>query len=191
MMDEIQFGEYTVRQATAEDAALLGEWIRADADHAGRVPPEFFFEEEPGVGCYVLLDAEKKPVFFFRTENTVRMHIQFGPSETMLQKLRNKDGMIKGLDWLAGTVAKKGITEICFESSHPALVRTARSHMGFEAMPHEMVRNLILERLNQTFTEMSNRTDTIRKVSHLVTREAEHMRALARAKWKWGKTRST
>jgi|GEM_PF-2276416 len=150
MADLFQFGPYTVREATEDDRKLLEEWIAADPDHAAKkVQPEFFYEKQPGVGCYLLCDAEG-PIYFWKTSNVVRLDAQFGPSEHSADKLRNRDALIEGMDWLARMCAAKGATEILFDSVVPLLRRLAIRQMGCEAMPGELVRSLELERLKLT-----------------------------------------
>jgi hypothetical protein len=151
MKDLFQFGTYSVRQATARDHAVLRAWIAEDPDHAAkRIEPEFFIEEEPGVGCYLLSDAQG-PLFFFRTSNVVRLDTQFGPAETKGNRDRNRDGLIAGMDWAAALCARRGATEILFESKAPLLRRLAIHQMGCEAMPGELVRSLEPERCHVTF----------------------------------------
>ena len=146
MKDLFQFGEYTVRQATAADRQLLRTWIAADPDHDGKgIDPEFFYEEEPGVGCYLLSDKQG-PLFFWRTSNVVRLDTQFGPSKTADERFRNREGLIAGMNWIAGMCAVRGVTEILFESQNPLLRRLAIHQMGCVASPGELVRSLDLER---------------------------------------------
>jgi hypothetical protein len=151
MNEPVQFGEYTVRMATKEDRGLLERWIAADEDHRGRVPPEFFFTEEPGVGCYVLLNFHNDPVFFFRTSHVERLDVQFGPSGTREERKWNRDALSEGLDWFAAICATRGATEIIFESRNPLLRSLAIKQMGCAASQHELVRSLEPERCKVVF----------------------------------------
>lgn len=147
MSNEYKFaGGFTVRQATPEDRELLKEWIAGDPEHsAKKIPAEFFYDEEPGVGCYLMSD-ETGPLFFFRTANTVRLDSQFGPSHTDEERHRNREGLIRGMDWLAYRSALAGASEIIFDSVNPPLIRLAVQQMGCDASPHELVRSLEPER---------------------------------------------
>jgi hypothetical protein len=146
-----QFGPYCVREATIEDHDLIAQWIARDPEHvAKQIQPEFFYRNEPGVGCYLLLDAQG-PIYFWRTSNVVRLDSQFGPSDTPEQRERNREALVSGMDWLAGQCGTRGATEILFESVAPLLRRLAIQRMGCEAMPGELVRSLEPERRHVTF----------------------------------------
>ncbi len=142
---EYRFGPYTLRMATAEDAALAEKWIQADPFHRERVSADFFTKEEPGVGCYVLLDHDG-PIFFFRTENAVRVHIQFADPGLPSSRERNRDALRDGMDWLALQLAARSIYEILFDSNNPILRRMTEKRLSFVAAPDDLRRSLAPER---------------------------------------------
>ena len=153
MKDLFQFGQYTVRRVDETDRELLLQWIASDPEHAANgTTPEFFTEESLGTGCYLLSD-HNGPLFFFKTENTVRLHTQFGPSDTPEDRLRNRDGLVHGMDWLAKQCAARGASEILFESRAPMLIRLAVQQMGCTRSPFEIKRELLPERLGIAFLD--------------------------------------
>ena len=61
-----QFGDYTLRPATAEDLPLAVAWNAADPDHRWEAEQAgYWVEQQPYVNAYVLCDATG-PLFFFR-----------------------------------------------------------------------------------------------------------------------------
>jgi hypothetical protein len=61
-----QFGDYTLRPATAEDLPLAVAWNAADPDHRWEAEQKWYWvEQQPYVNAYVLCDATG-PLFFFR-----------------------------------------------------------------------------------------------------------------------------
>jgi hypothetical protein len=157
MTEPFKFGKYTMRQATADDRELIEQWIADDPAHkADGVPPEFFFEEEMGVGCYLVSDKDG-PIFFTRTSNTVRLDTQFGPHTSRDERERNREALIDGMDWLAAMCAAKGITEISFETNNPMLARLAVHKMGCRRSCNEMIRSLEPERHHLTIGDMARR----------------------------------
>lgn len=141
---EYRFGAYTLRMATEADRDLLAGWIAADPFHRGKIEPDFFLKEEPGVGCYILLDGDG-PLFFFRTENSVRVHIQFGGASAE-DRARNRNAMNDGMDWLSLQLAAKSIFEMTFDSGNPLLRSMARRRMRFVEAPEDLRRSLTAER---------------------------------------------
>ena len=152
MTELFHFGEYTILRAGPGDKLLIKQWIAADPTHAGVFEPSFFFEEEPGVGCYLVRD-QTGPLFFLRTANTVRVNIQFGPSHTEQERNRNRVALQKGLDWMAAVCASRGASEIVFDSKNKLLRVLAIHGMGFEARMDDLVRSLEPERSHVTFPE--------------------------------------
>lgn len=140
-----RFGPYTLRMATEADRALCAKWIEQDDWHKGKMDPDFFLEEEPGVGCYVLEDCDG-PILFFRTENTVRVHMQFDGRVNSASRERNREALLTGMDWLAMQLAAKSVVEMTFDSENPLLRASACKRLGFYKAPGDLRRNLDTER---------------------------------------------
>lgn len=143
--DVYRFGPYTLRMATAADAELCEKWIARDHWHKDKVSADFFLKEEPGIGCYVLEDHEG-PIFFFRTENTIRIHMQFDGCSAAATRERNREALLYGMDWLGMQLAAKGIVEMTFDSENPLLRASACKRLGFYKEPGELRRGLADER---------------------------------------------
>lgn len=140
-----RFGPYTLRMATPADRELCAEWIARDDWHKEKMDAEFFLKEEPGVGCYVLEDHEGA-ILFFRTENTVRLHMQFDGRFDSAARERNREALLTGMDWLAMQLAAKSIVEMTFDSDNPLLRLSACKRLGFHTAPGDLRRGLAAER---------------------------------------------
>lgn len=147
------FGQYTLRPATEADRAITEEWIDRDPFHKGLLDGKFFTQDEAGVGTYVVEDADGR-IFFLRTENAIRLQMQFSPSETQEQRDRIRDALIDGFSWISMELAKRGVTEILYRSKNPMLIRITEKRLGFQRSPQEMVRGLSAER---AFVEQENK----------------------------------
>src|SRR4051812_21095854 len=125
-----KFSEYTLRPVTLEDREHAAQWIAADPDHAGRVSPDFFVNPEPEAECFLLQDKWGEPIFYFKMERAVRLHIQFGPTANKDDRLRTMAALEAGLNWLERSSAKAGIRQIIFSSTFAPLVRFCQKHLG-------------------------------------------------------------
>lgn len=124
-------GEYVLRKATHEDEALAAAWIEGDPYHKGRVLPAYFIQEMPGEECWVFEDATG-PVFFFKTQQAVRLHIQFGPSTTRKDRTRNARGLEEGMRWLDEMLHVRGYREMVSNIDNPVLENFAMNRLGFK-----------------------------------------------------------
>lgn len=133
-----EFAGYQIRKANEADYERLMAWIAADADHRGRVQPEFFFKEEPGVECMVVeKDGEIK--FFFRLLRALRVDIQFGPSQTKEEKAENAAVLQDGFEWLMQMAQESGFRQVTFESESRELKAFTKRRFGFKESPHELL----------------------------------------------------
>lgn len=128
-----------LREATEADREQCEAWIAADPDHRGRVKADFFLKSSPGIECLVFEDKYGDPIFYFRQERALRIHIQFGPSETAEQIKRNVDGLAKGFAWLKERAAYSGFRQIIFQSTVQALVIFCKRRFGFAESKNELV----------------------------------------------------
>ena len=164
MSNSYTFGQYRLRPATEEDEALAAFWISRDPAHAETTPAEFFTRSEPGAECYVLEDADG-PVFFFKMTKAVRLDIQFDAGTTPLARERTREGLIEGMEWLAGVLGQSAVHQIIFDSIDPLLIRSTEKRLGFVRSPNELVRNVM----------PSVRREAVTPVSHETTQEQHEL----------------
>lgn len=138
--DGFTFGQYELRPATAEDADLAHEWTAADPAHAGIISPRFWLEQDRGVDCYLLSDAEG-PLFFFRMQRAARLFIQFSPTATAQ---RTRQGLEEGMKWLNMALATVSVTEILFDSASKLLRRFVTGKLGFRPQPESLSKSVHL-----------------------------------------------
>lgn len=165
-----RFSDYTLRPVTLEDREHAAQWIAADPEHAGRVAPEFFVpepeikdgrkESNPREECFLLQDKWGAPIFYFKMERAVRIHIQFGPTTTKDDRLRTMAALEAGLEWLSRSSAKAGIRQIIFSSTFAPLVRFCRKHLGFRESASELLRGVSIIREATQAAENSANTAT-------------------------------
>jgi len=133
------FGDYTLRPTEETDLARAVEWTAADADHAGRTRPEFWLEQTINRHSF-LLEDHKGPVFFFKVHrlsiSAVELHCQFPPMDESddgeRTRMRVMAAMIRGFDWLEGTMKLSKIRHIFFDSTHTPLRAFAVRRLGFK-----------------------------------------------------------
>jgi hypothetical protein len=65
-LSTLRFSAYTLRPAWEEDRMLAEQWTARDEDHAGKIDPAFWLEQQPGIDSVVVEDSQG-PVFFFKT----------------------------------------------------------------------------------------------------------------------------
>lgn len=117
----------------AEHGSLLGTWIAADPDHAGRTQAAIWLEPRAGVQNLIAVDQEG-PLLFLRCSNAMRLDIQFAPES----QLRTARALLSGLPWLAEEFRKQGYRELIFESRAARLVNFLE-RMGFRETSSEHV----------------------------------------------------
>lgn len=132
-------GAYRLRSAIKDqDHERLARFIEADADHRGRVKPEYFYNREPGIESYAIEDASGN-VVYFRITRCLRIDVQFGPSETPAQRAAIRDTLMDGFAWLIGQASRSGIRQIIFDSVSRPLIAFCKRRFRFEASPNEFV----------------------------------------------------
>lgn len=142
-----EFNGYKIRPATKEDLDLAAKFVEGCDDHRGRVAPEFFVTQQ-GCACFVMED-ETGPIFFFRTERVMRLHIQFGPATTRDEKHRNAVALIEGFAWLCQAALKAGYQEIISETPSKELAKFSKERFGFQESPNELVCGIVPPQPNQ------------------------------------------
>jgi hypothetical protein len=169
-----KFSEYTLRPVTLEDREHAARWIAADPEHAGKVEPEFFVNPEPEAECFLLLDRWGEPIFYFKMERAVRVHIQFGPTAaTKADRLRTMAALGAGLNWLERSSAKAGIRQIIFSSTFQPLIRYCKNKLGFRESASQLLRGVSITREAPPATEKSANT----AADYLQERQTSHVRS--------------
>ena len=136
-LNTLQFSGYTLRPVGAGDRELAAEWTAADPEHAGKIEPEFWLEQRPGVDSVLVIDA-KGPVFFFKaamyqggTKRTAQVFIQFMPCETEEDRERTREALMQGMQWLEPVLKQGGAEEIFFDSRERKLITFCVKRLGF------------------------------------------------------------
>ena len=137
-------GPFRLRAVAEQDRHLLAQFIASDPFHAGRVTPDFFLRLHNGEGAWAVEDSCERVVFYLKTENAVRLHIQFGPSGTLGDRERNRDALTEGVEWLSRQLAGNGFREMVFDSQNPALVLSAKKRLGFVEASDDLRRPVTL-----------------------------------------------
>lgn len=144
------FGPYTLRATTAEDADHCLRWIAGDKHHAGKTSVDFFVNTDEHVAerdknvekMVVELSATGERIFYFTVEHAIRVHIQYGPSETPEDRDKNRAGMEVGFGWLLDRAQQTGYREVLFQTNEPLLARFVQRRIGFVASQGEQVRRI-------------------------------------------------
>lgn len=138
-MSAFTFDEYRLVAASEELREHLQKWIDADPFHSGKVGADFFIKQQTGSNSCVLLDKFGEPVFYFKTELALRVHIQFGPAETTADRERNREALTKGFAWLKQMAANLKVRQLIFGSENPLLIHFSKKRLGFHKSPFELV----------------------------------------------------
>lgn len=132
-----RFGEgYTLDPAGFEHKVLAENWTAWDADHAGRVDPRFWLEQDDSRDSYIACDRIG-PVMFFKVivfahpEKTAELHMQFMPASTQTDHERIRNVLLAGCPWIERILAGAGVTEIVFDSNSAGLVAFSTKRLGF------------------------------------------------------------
>lgn len=156
-MSGFQFSHYTLRPAEEADRAHLAGFIAADAEHRDSVQPDFFLKPERGEECFLLLDNFGEPVFYFKMERALRIHIQFGPCASDEQRERNRTALKLGMAWLEQMAARSGHRQLIFESKFAPLIAFCKRRLGFRQSKDELVRNVAPEKACDSSNDVSMR----------------------------------
>ena len=125
------FDGYTVRPLTEGDRPYLNSLISADPYHVGRMDADFFLKRERGEDAWALEDEHGQIVFYFKTTVSARLAIQFRPSPSPADRLRNAAAMMKGLRWIEGILKSNGFREIVTDTEGPELREFLKRRLGF------------------------------------------------------------
>ena len=152
-LSTLRFSGYTIRPANLphtvtagkklyadRDLRLAIEWTAADPDHRGKIDPEFWLEQRPGMDS-VLVEDSQGPVFFFKAQlldQTARNHgpiaqifIQFMPCATEEDRERTRHALMQGTAWLAPVLEQSGAEEMFFDTRQPKLIAFCQKRLGF------------------------------------------------------------
>ena len=133
-----QVGPYLLRAATERDRALLEQWIAADPWHREHVTADFFLLRVPGEDAWALEDHTGRVVFYFKTQTSCRVHIQFAPGQTAADRTRNREALETGTAWLVAALAANHFREVVFDSRNPPLIASAKRRLGFVVAPDDL-----------------------------------------------------
>lgn len=135
-------GDYLLEPAAAKHKALAEQWTAWDPDHAGRVDPSFWLEQDEACDSYLVSDG-MGPVLFFKViiwtdrdffqyrKKVAEIHMQFMPASTTIDHQRIGGALLKGCPWLEELLRAAGVEEIYFDSTSPGLVAFTTKRMGF------------------------------------------------------------
>jgi hypothetical protein len=152
-LSTLRFSGYTIRPAnlphtvTADkklyadrDLRLAIEWTAADPYHRGKIDPEFWLEQRPGMDS-VLVEDSQGPVFFFKAQlldQTARnrgpiaqIFIQFMPCATEEDRERTRQALMEGMAWLEPVLRQSGVEEIFFDTRQLKLIAFCQKRLGF------------------------------------------------------------
>ena len=137
-LNTLRFSGYTLRPAVRKDWRRAVQWTAADPDHAGKINPEFWLEQRPGMDS-VMVEDSQGPVFFFKTQLlitkekriTAQVFIQFMPRETVEDGNRTRQALTEGMAWLEPVLQQSGAEEIFFTSRQLKLIAFCQKRLGF------------------------------------------------------------
>lgn len=135
MSQSFQFDGYTVRPLAEGDRPYLDFLIEQDEYHQGRMTADFFLKREQGEDAWALEDEHGQIVFYFKTTTAVRLAIQFRPSSSPADRLRNAAAMMKGLRWIEGVLRSNGFREMVTDTEGPELRDFLKRRLGFVDAP--------------------------------------------------------
>lgn len=142
-----RFEGYTLRDTEQKDSAQLGEWIAADAVHAGVLSPAFFLGEDDGRVTALVLEDRHGPIVYIRIARCARVAIQFPPEprgkpipDLFKHRAKLRNALIKGMAFLEVGLSRAGCSEWIFDTQSDNLRRLVTKRMGFAASPNEMKR---------------------------------------------------
>jgi hypothetical protein len=141
----LRFDGYLLEPAEFKHKALAESWTAWDKDHAGRVDPRFWLEQDERTDSYLVSDAAGPVLFFkvivmgikqfesdpFPSWKHAELHMQFMPAACGADHNRIADALFKGYPWLELILIGAGVSEIYFDSRSPGLVAFTTKRMGF------------------------------------------------------------
>jgi hypothetical protein len=133
-----QFEEYTVRPIEERERGFIDQITDADPHHHGIMDADFFLRLAPGEGAWAVEDKKGKVLLYFKTQNAVRLSLQF----TTPDREANREILTQGMAWLEGMFQRNGFQEIIFDTTGRELRLMAKRRLGFRESPGELVRAL-------------------------------------------------
>lgn len=141
----LRFGEgFSLEPADFQHRILADQWTAWDPDHAGRVDPRFWLEQDDDRDAYLASDRTG-PVLFFKVIvqqkggialprwKTAELHMQFMPQATQQDYERIRAMLMAGCPWLEQILIAAGVEEITFDSHSPALIAFTTKRLGFSS----------------------------------------------------------
>jgi len=119
------------RPTNEQDRALIAEWIEADPDHKGRCNADFWLSHDKAEQFAV--EDEQGTVFFVRSEDLLRLHIQFSPD-----RKRTAKAIDEFTPMIAEQAGRERYKQLIFESVFKPLIRFLKKR-GFHSSPDEYV----------------------------------------------------
>jgi hypothetical protein len=112
----------TFRQITEDDVPLIGTWILAEPDHAGKMDSRFYTECGENSHCFAI-DDEMGTVIFVRADteanDTLRLHTEFLPAN----KARVAIALAEAYPQVARDALSRGFKQVVFESVSMPLIK--------------------------------------------------------------------
>lgn len=124
------------RKLIPNDRFLLEKLIAIDSDHANKSTVDFWTQEVPGKVQSFAVEDTKGPIFYVKSENLARLHMQFDP--------REKFRTAKALAWFIPNIQaslKGSYRQIIFESTSEDLIRFAE-RFGYYRSINEVIKDL-------------------------------------------------
>lgn len=121
------FNKYKVRPVEEKDRAYIDKLTANDLYHAGCMDADWFLKLAPGEGAWAIEDPDGKVMLYFKTQNAVRLSLQFGEEDSN----ENRAVLMKGMLWLEGMLFQNHFHEIIFDTKGPELAALAKRRLGF------------------------------------------------------------
>jgi hypothetical protein len=126
----LNFDRYTVRPVDEKDRPYIDRLTFNDPYHHGVMDADWFLNLAPGEGAWAIEDEQGRVVLYFKTQNAVRLSVQFGEQNSTV----NRDVLTKGMEWLEGLLLQNHFREVIFDTDGPALKAMAKRRLGFRDM---------------------------------------------------------
>lgn len=132
-----RFEDYIVRPVEECDRSYI-EATLADDEFHREMTPDFFLRLLPGEAAWAVEDHKGNVLLYFKTQNVARISMIF-PSR---DRERNRNVLIKGLEWLEGMLVQNRFHEMLFDTKGRELRVMAKRRLGFRESPEELVKTL-------------------------------------------------
>lgn len=140
MSDDMQFDNLVVRPCGERDREYLEDLIEADPYHNdGVLAADDFLKLLPGEQAFVVENELGYAVLYFKTATVVRVTMQFIETRNAEDRERNRNILLRGLEWLEGRLRGR-FRELVTQTDSPALTLTLKKRLGFQALPNQLSR---------------------------------------------------